>query len=95
MKCTINDIRRKEIINIRSGTKIGYADDVEFDTDSFTIKSIVIYGRYHMFGFLGKDDDIVIKCRDIEIIGTDTILISADESILLKGANVKCKNLCK
>lgn len=95
MKCTLNDIRRKEIINIRSGTKIGYADDVEFDTDSFTIKSIVIYGRYRMFGFLGKDDDIIIKCRDIEIIGTDTILISADESILLKGVNVKCKNLCK
>ena len=29
MKCTLNEIRNKEIINVRSGTKLGYADDIE------------------------------------------------------------------
>ncbi len=95
MKCTLHDIRSKEIINIRSGTKIGFADDIEFDTDTLSVKSIIIYGKYHLFGFLGKDDDIVIKCKDIEVIGTDTILISADESLLSKKIKVKPEILCK
>jgi YlmC/YmxH family sporulation protein len=95
MKCTLSELRSKEIINIRSGTKIGYADDIEFDTDSFTVKSLVVCGRYRLFGLLGKDDDMVIKCRDIEIIGTDTILISADEAILPKKAKISRENLCR
>ncbi|MCD7731182.1 MAG: YlmC/YmxH family sporulation protein [Oscillospiraceae bacterium] len=95
MKCTLHDICSKEIINIRSGTKIGFADDIEFDTDTLSVKSIIIYGKYHLFGFLGKDDDIVIKCKDIEVIGTDTILISADESLLSKKIKVKPEILCK
>lgn len=95
MKYTLNDIRNKEVINIRSGSKIGYVDDIEFDAESLTVKSLVIYGRGHFFGFFGRDDDVVIKCRDIEIIGTDTILISTNETILPKTIDVKAKSLCK
>lgn len=95
MKYTLNDIRNKEVINIRSGSKIGYVDDIEFDAESLTVKSLVIYGRGHFFGFFGRDDDVVIKCRDIEIIGTDTILISTNETILPKAIDVKAKSLCK
>ena len=95
MKYTLNDIRNKEVINIRSGSKIGYVDDIEFDAESLTVKSLVIYGRGHFFSFFGRDDDVVIKCRDIEIIGTDTILISTNETILPKTIDVKAKSLCK
>lgn len=95
MKYTLNDIRNKEVINIRSGSKIGYVDDIEFDAESLTVKSLVIYGRGHFFGFFGRDDDVVIKCRDIEIIGTDTILISTNETILPKTIDIKAKSLCK
>lgn len=84
MKCTLNDIRSKEIINIKTGTKLGYADDVEIDTSDFTVRSFVIYGRYRLFGLLGRENDITVKCSNIEIIGTDTILISADEGKLSK-----------
>lgn len=93
MKCTLNDIRNKEIINIRTGSKLGYADDIEFDTEDMTVKSLVVYGRYKLFGILGKEDDITVKCRDIEIIGTDTILISVNEANVLKKVIVKPKNL--
>ena len=95
MKYTLNDIRNKEVINIRSGSKIGYVDDIEFDAESLTVKSLVIYGRGHFFGFFGRDDDVVIKCRDIEIIGTDTILVSTSETISPKTINAKAKSLCK
>lgn len=95
MKYTLNDIRNKEVINIRSGSKIGYVDDIEFDAESLTVKSLIIYGRGRFLGFFGRDDDVVIKCRDIEIIGTDTILVSTNETILPKTIDVKVKSLCK
>ena len=95
MKCTLNDIRNKEIINIRSGSKLGYADDIEFDTSDMTVRSFVVGGRYRWFGLLGKDEDIIVKCKDIEIIGTDTILISVDEAETPKRVLVERKTLCK
>lgn len=95
MKYTLNDIRNKEVINIRSGSKIGYVDDIEFDAESLTVKSLIIYGRGRFLGFFGRDDDVVIKCRDIEIIGTDTILVSTNEVISPKTVDVKFKSLCK
>lgn len=95
MKYTLNDIRNKEVINIRSGSKIGYVDDIEFDAESLTVKSLIIYGRGRFLGFFGRDDDVVIKCRDIEIIGTDTILVSTNEVISPKTVDAKVKSLCK
>ena len=94
MKCTLNDIRNKEIINVRDGSKLGYADDIEFDTDEMTVKSLIICGRYRLFGLLGKDDDLVVKCKDIEIIGMDTILISVDNTETSKKVSVQKKSLC-
>lgn len=93
MKCTLNDIRSKEIINVRTGTKLGYADDIEFDTGDMSVKALVVYGRYRFFGLMGRDDDLVIKCKDIDIIGTDTILISADESNVSKKVQINRKSL--
>ena len=84
MKCTLSDIKNKEIINIRSGTKLGFADDIEFDAEDFTVKSLIIYGRYRLFGLLGRDEGMTIKCKDVEIIGTDTILVSIDEGFVTK-----------
>ena len=93
MKCTLNDIRSKEIINVRTGTKLGYADDIEFDTGDMSVKALVVYGRYRFFGLMGRDDDLVIKCKDIDIIGTDTILISTDEANVSKKVQVNRKSL--
>ena len=32
MICRFDDLRCKEIINIKTGSKLGYPDDIEFDT---------------------------------------------------------------
>ncbi len=95
MKCTLAELRNKEIINIKNGARMGYVDDVEFDTDDAMIKSFIIYGRTRFFGLLGREDDIILTCDDIEIIGVDTVLISADEAKLLKRRISESKNLLK
>ena len=74
---------------------MGYVDDIEFDTDDSMIKSFIIYGRSRFFGLLGRDDDIILTCDDIEIVGVDTVLISADESKLAKRHISQAKSLLK
>ena len=75
MVCSFSGLRNKEVVNVRTGEKIGYADDIEFDTAEGRIVSIVIYGRTRALGLMGRDDDVVIRCSDISLIGEDTILV--------------------
>ena len=84
MKCTFTELRSREVISTASGTRIGYIDDMEIDTESGKIKSLIICGRPRMMGLLGKDDDIVISCEDIVKIGTDTVLVSVKDDDLYK-----------
>ena len=94
MKCTLAELRNKEIINIKNGARMGFVDDVEFDTDDSMIKSFIVYGRSRFFGLFGRDD-IILTCDDIEIIGVDTVLISADEAKLAKRRTLQSKSLLK
>lgn len=84
MKCTLSEIRNKEIINIKNGARLGYVDDIEFETETASVKSFIVYGRTHFFGLLGKEDDLIITCDEIEVVGVDTILISVNDTKMTK-----------
>ena len=75
MNCRIIDMRHKEVINIKDGTRIGCVCDIEIDTTDARVIAIVIYGRLRCFGLFGREDDIIIKWQDIKVIGDDTILV--------------------
>lgn len=75
MNCRIVDMRNKEVINVKDGSKIGCVNDVEVDTCNARLIAIIVYGRLRCFGMLGREDDIVIKWENIKIIGEDTILV--------------------
>lgn len=75
MNCCVADFRYKEVINQSDGTRLGCANDVEIDTCSGKIISIVIYGQAKFFGLLGRQPDIKICWDDICVIGEDTILV--------------------
>ncbi|MBR1864719.1 MAG: YlmC/YmxH family sporulation protein [Ruminococcus sp.] len=81
MITSFSAIRNKEIVNVRNGMKIGYADDIELDTSSAAIVSIIVYGRARAFGLMGRDDDMIIRCSDIELIGEDMILVDLEEKV--------------
>lgn len=75
MICSLEKMRNKEVIDVLTGERLGYIDDVEMDLETSGIIALVIYGRERLFGLLGKEDDIVIPCREIEVIGHDVLLI--------------------
>lgn len=76
MSCRVVDMRNKEVINIKDGTRLGCVSDIEVDIKCAKLVAIIIYGRLKCFGLLGREDDIVIRWDEIEIIGEDTILVS-------------------
>ncbi len=78
MTCRIVDMRNKEVISVKDGTRLGCVSDVEVDTCTAELVAIVIFGKCKLFGILGREEDIVIKWCEIEVIGEDTILVNYD-----------------
>ena len=77
MNYTLSELKSKEVIDIKSGAMLGRVDDVEIGED-YSVKSMIVFGRSRFFGFMGKDQDIIIDYKDINLIGRDTILVSSD-----------------
>ncbi len=71
----MEELRRKDVINMYNGGYLGRVGDLEFDMDRADMTDLVIYGRLRWFGLLGREDDIVIRWEDIEVIGEDSILV--------------------
>ncbi len=78
MVYSFNDIKCKEVIDIKTGARLGFPDDLEFDNCTAKICRLIIFGRARFFGIFGREDDIDIRWGDIEVIGEDTILVSCE-----------------
>lgn len=76
MLCRITDLRYKEVVNVRDGCCLGCVSDVEVDTVTARVISLIIYGKCRLFGLFFRADDIIINWCDIEVIGEDTILVN-------------------
>ncbi len=78
MKITLEEIRRKAIVNMLDGACFGYADDLIADTETKQVLALLIKGRLKLFGILGREDDVLIPWEKIDTIGKDTILVRAE-----------------
>jgi YlmC/YmxH family sporulation protein len=76
MNCCITDLRNKEVISAKNGCRLGFVSDVEIDTCSGCLTAIIIWGKSRCFGLMGRDEDIKICWKDIEVIGDETILVN-------------------
>ncbi len=76
MIARITDMHDKEVINICDGTRLGYVDDVEVDTCTAQIVALVVYGKGKCFGLLGREKDLVISWKNIEVVGDETVLVN-------------------
>jgi len=76
MHCRVTDLRYKEVVNVRDGSCLGYVSDIEVDTATARVVSVIIFGRRRFLGLFFREDDIVIPWCDIEVIGEDTILVN-------------------
>lgn len=80
MICRLEDLRKKEVIDILTGERLGYIDDAEMNIEKSAVQSFVIYGRERFFGIFGREDDVVIPCSEIKVVGNDVVLIKHSET---------------
>lgn len=74
--CRIEELCRKDVINVQDGCCLGNVCDVEIDVINGCVTAIVIYGRNRFFGLFGRCEDIIVPWCNIQKIGQDTILVS-------------------
>ncbi|MFA5523563.1 MAG: YlmC/YmxH family sporulation protein [Tissierellales bacterium] len=74
------DLREKEVINVRDGTRIGFICDLEVNLDKGTIEAIVLPGPGRILGLFGKNQDYVVMWQNIVRIGSDVILVDLNAS---------------
>ncbi len=75
MRCTTLSLRKKEIINLCDGARLGFASDFEFDPKCATVLSLMVPQQGSGFLGLGKTEYLCIPWRNIECFGEDTILV--------------------
>jgi YlmC/YmxH family sporulation protein len=75
LRLCFDDICRKEVIDMISGERLGFIDDIELDIESGSVTSLIIYGGQRLFGLLGRTDDTVLSCSEIKVVGEDIILV--------------------
>ncbi|NLB28940.1 MAG: YlmC/YmxH family sporulation protein [Clostridiales bacterium] len=75
----ITDLRCREVINIRTGYRLGYVYDVLFDIESGKISSLVVPAQAKFFGIFGRPNDYIVPWECVKRVGDDIILIDTDE----------------
>lgn len=91
MNCCITELRNKEVISAKNGCRLGFVCDVEIDTCSGCLTAIVIWGKSRCFGLMGREEDIKICWKDIEVIGEDTVIVCAEACCNQKGGGKRAK----
>ena len=77
-----SELRYKEVIDVRTGQRLGYVCDAELDQSEGRLISLITPGRAKLFGLLGREPDYVLPWQCIVRIGSDIILAEAGEEKL-------------
>ena len=80
----IDELKNKQVVCVKDGCVLGYISDIELDTNSGKLVSIIIFGRLRFFGLFGREEDIVIPWDEISVIGNETVLVNSDPPMFLK-----------
>lgn len=79
MQCRIVDLKCKEVIDLNTGNRIGFVDDVEIILPGGQVSALVVLGSSKCFGLLGREDDVVIPWGCVRRFGDDVILVEVPD----------------
>ena len=74
---SLNAMRNMEVIDILTGTKIGFIKDFKINCDDNKIISLILPGEIK--SWFGKEEEKEILWKDIVKIGTDVILVNTKD----------------
>lgn len=70
---SINAMRNMEVIDIETGTKIGFIKDFKIDCNTNKILSLILPGEIK--SWFGKEEEVEVLWKDIVKVGSDVILV--------------------
>ena len=70
-----SQLRRKEVINLNDGCRLGYVGDLELKIPEGEVKAIIVFGPCRFFGLFGRGEDFYIPWECVKKFGDDIILI--------------------
>lgn len=76
---TLEELRRKDVIQVVSGDNLGRVDDVAFDAATGTVQALILHGRPKLFGLLGREADLDIPWEKVKCIGTDVVMTNCEQ----------------
>ena len=74
---TFSDLKRKEVINVCDGRRMGGVCDIILDVESCRLEAIVVPGCISFWSTFTKSKNIVIPWNRIRKLGDDVILVDA------------------
>ena len=75
---TFSEMKRKELINICDGARLGCVCDLELDDCTGVISSLIVPGPSKFMGLIRGPEEIVIPYCKIQKIGDDVIIVQAE-----------------
>ena len=75
MMCRFSQLRRKEVINICDGSRLGCVGDLELCIPEGTVKALIVFGPCRFFGLFGRGEDYYIPWDCVQRFGEAIILI--------------------
>jgi len=73
----INNLRQMEVIDINSGSKMGYINDIKVDCEDYRIVSILLPTQKS--SWFNKSNSVEIPWEKIKKIGVDVILVDGSD----------------
>lgn len=77
---SLGNLRSMEIIDINTGTKLGFIKDLKIDCDEYKIISIILPSQ--KMSWFGKNDDVEVPWENVKKIGVDVLLIDGGDYII-------------
>lgn len=74
-----SEMRYKEVIDLKSGQRLGFVCDAEIDPADGRILSLIVPGQGRAGGLLGREDDYVLAWDSISRLGNDIILVDLEK----------------
>lgn len=72
------ELRDKEVINTKDGSRYGYITDVEIDIRNGCVIAIIINTSNRVLGIFGREQEYIIPWCFIKQIGDDIIIVECD-----------------
>lgn len=72
----LSDLQNKDVIDIKTGERIGNVIDIDISYETGKILKMIIYDNRGFIKMLRKEEELSISWEQIKNIGTDVILVS-------------------